>query len=293
MKKFEKSLQEGTLKVANANDYSSVMSSIYDDIIQDYLSTLNGLEDAKFLDGPFNVDNDTSKEIKQVVASTPGRWSASQSKSIIRIAELTLQKCVMSDGLTGIVIAGFGKSEIFPTLISYEIDGMISGNLKYIRTNFVDVDRKKDDGSGVVRKATVIPFAQKEMVERFLYGLDEKMQDDVSMFCNTAITAIGVKLLDKIQFATEADKSAIQRVLRDAEAAFVDGLKNDGFATLRKRSRAQIEDMVEFMPKPELAEMAEALVNLTSIKRRVSRGMETVGGPIDVAIISQSEGSCG
>ena len=48
--------------------------------------------------------------------------------------------------------------------------------------------------------------------------------------------------------------------------------------------------MVEFMPKPELAKMAEALVNLTSIKRRVSRGMETVGGPIDVALISQSEG---
>jgi hypothetical protein len=48
--------------------------------------------------------------------------------------------------------------------------------------------------------------------------------------------------------------------------------------------------MVEFMPKPELAKMAEALVELTSIKRRVTRGMETVGGPIDVAVISQSEG---
>ena len=48
--------------------------------------------------------------------------------------------------------------------------------------------------------------------------------------------------------------------------------------------------MVEFMPKPEMARMAEALVNLTSIKRRVSRGMETVGGPIDVAVISRSEG---
>lgn len=36
--------------------------------------------------------------------------------------------------------------------------------------------------------------------------------------------------------------------------------------------------------------MAEAVVNLTSIKKRVSRGMETVGGPIDVAVISQSEG---
>jgi hypothetical protein len=48
--------------------------------------------------------------------------------------------------------------------------------------------------------------------------------------------------------------------------------------------------MVEFMPISEMAKMAEALVNLTSIKRRVSRGMETVGGPIDVAVISRSDG---
>ena len=48
--------------------------------------------------------------------------------------------------------------------------------------------------------------------------------------------------------------------------------------------------MVEFMPKPELASMAESLVGLTSIKRKVSRGMETVGGPIDVAVISREDG---
>jgi hypothetical protein len=66
--------------------------------------------------------------------------------------------------------------------------------------------------------------------------------------------------------------------------------KKKAFDHIRSQSRKEIEDMVEFMPKPEMAKMAEALVNLTSIKRRVSRGMETVGGPIDVAIISQSEG---
>jgi hypothetical protein len=68
------------------------------------------------------------------------------------------------------------------------------------------------------------------------------------------------------------------------------GLKKSAFEEIRSKSRAEIQDMVEFMPKPELATMAEALINLTSIKRRVSRGMETVGGPIDVAVISQSEG---
>jgi hypothetical protein len=81
------------------------------------------------------------------------------------------------------------------------------------------------------------------------------------------------------------DKKALE-----AESAFLRGLNNQAFEKIRSQSQTEIEDMVEFMPKPELAKMAEALVNLTSIKRHVSRGMETVGGPIDVAVISQSEG---
>lgn len=54
--------------------------------------------------------------------------------------------------------------------------------------------------------------------------------------------------------------------------------------------RNKILEMVQFMPRAELAEMAESLVNLTSIKRRVSAEHETVGGPIDVAFVSKHDG---
>lgn len=36
--------------------------------------------------------------------------------------------------------------------------------------------------------------------------------------------------------------------------------------------------------------MAESLVNLTSFERRVTPDAETVGGPIDVAVISRGDG---
>jgi len=36
--------------------------------------------------------------------------------------------------------------------------------------------------------------------------------------------------------------------------------------------------------------MAESLVNLTSFKRRITAETETVGGPIDVAVISKGDG---
>ncbi len=47
---------------------------------------------------------------------------------------------------------------------------------------------------------------------------------------------------------------------------------------------------VAALPKDELAAMAEALVNLTSFKRKVTLETETVGGPIDVAVISKGDG---
>lgn len=48
--------------------------------------------------------------------------------------------------------------------------------------------------------------------------------------------------------------------------------------------------MIEVLPKDELSNMAEALVNLTAFKRRMSNSLETVGGPIDVAVISKGDG---
>ena len=41
------------------------------------------------------------------------------------------------------------------------------------------------------------------------------------------------------------------------------------------------------LPKEEQAGMAESVVSRTSFKRRVSHDAETVGGPIDVAVISK------
>ena len=48
--------------------------------------------------------------------------------------------------------------------------------------------------------------------------------------------------------------------------------------------------MVAMLPKEQLAELAEALIGLTSLRRRVSYDKETVGGPTDVAIITKGDG---
>lgn len=201
---------------------------------------------------------------------------------LVSISKKALLKSLASPNHTGIVIAGFGTKEKFPSLISFTIDGVIFDHLKFSETNFVDIDRNGD-------RASVIPFAQKEMVERFLYGLDSQIERLVTVWCKDAVPEIRKQILESLEMSAE-DKDMLTLRAQNAEQAFIDDLKNKRFEEIRTSSRSAIEGMVEFMPKPELGKMAEALVNLTSLKRRVSRGMETVGGPIDVAVISRTEG---
>src|SRR5690606_21401160 len=49
-------------------------------------------------------------------------------------------------------------------------------------------------------------------------------------------------------------------------------------------------DTVAILSKEDLAEMAESLIYLTYLKRRISSSEESVGGPIDVAIITKGDG---
>ncbi len=44
------------------------------------------------------------------------------------------------------------------------------------------------------------------------------------------------------------------------------------------------------LSKEDLAEMAESLIYLTYLKRRITFAEESVGGPVDVALISRGDG---
>ena len=61
--------------------------------------------------------------------------------------------------------------------------------------------------------------------------------------------------------------------------------------TVQAEYKNPLIEAITVLPKGELASMAEALVSLTAFKARMSADQrETVGGPIDVAVISKGDG---
>jgi hypothetical protein len=82
----------------------------------------------------------------------------------VQLAALLVQKQIVSASASGLVVAGFGDNELLPSLVSFEIDGIVGGRLKCI-------ERARFDGTRD-SEGTIIPFAQSDMVYRFMEGID-------------------------------------------------------------------------------------------------------------------------
>ena len=81
------------------------------------------------------------------------------------------------------------------------------------------------------------------------------------------------------------DEELTAKIKRAASAGIAGGIRN-----LKDVSRKELSSVVAHLSKKELAEFSYSLVELTSRKRRYSSQQETVGGPIDVAILTRNEG---
>jgi hypothetical protein len=219
---------------------------------------------------------------ESVQDAAPGITDAARER-IAKLCVAVLKSSHISNARTGLVIAGFGEEERFPTLVAFEIDGIFEGLIRYRKTDDCDIDRRGP-------RAYVRPFAQKDMVDRFLHGLDDRLREAITKYCGETVGKISKGIFDSITIADEGEREKLMNIAKEAEEAFLKNLSENVFRTTEMVSTREIEDMVEFMPKPELAKMAEALIDLTSIKRKVSQGMETVGGPVDVAVISKNDG---
>ena len=193
-----------------------------------------------------------------------------------------IHRDLFSPSDTGFVFAGFGSSELFPTILAFQADGIIADRLKKRPGKRVMIDRVK-----VV--ADIVPFAQREMVDRFLFGIDPGFEDAIPQYLEDALRKTGLSIIEERRPQKNVRDELKKKLERSIDVTLRE-FKTTAVAAIKDQYERDIRGIVSFMPKQELANFAESLVNITSIKRRVSAEQETVGGPIDVAVISRSDG---
>lgn len=208
--------------------------------------------------------------------------SVDSSRSLSQICGLIFCKNIFADYFTGVVIAGFGENEIFPSAVEYRLEAIVAGKLKFIQAQFAQASRE--------RNAMIMPFAQQEMVNTFVEGIDPVYKRTLQSYFSELLLKYPESILSSIP---ELDNPRKQELVEKLNLIAKDALNDFTQRTNQYTNNNHVVPVLQAvyaLPKDELAAMAESLVNLTSFKRKISLQAETVGGPIDVAVISKGDG---
>lgn len=183
---------------------------------------------------------------------------------------------------TGLVIAGYGEDDLFPSVSTYRLDLKVNGYLKHVH------QKQKSARIDFDNRAAIIPFAQSDMVATFIEGADPEYQRVVDTQVKNVLDELFRSLAEDVLEISEGDP--LQTMLKDLSGSTWARIKNELETARQDKFVTPLLEILISLPKTELASMAESMVSLTSLKRRLSDSAETVGGPVDVALISKGDG---
>lgn len=182
------------------------------------------------------------------------------------------------NGYVGIAIAGYGEQDIYPQMIHLHVSGYINGKLRFFLKEKAEISEKNS--------ASVTPLAQTDVMQTFLFGINGKFLEDLA---EAIPKQIGV-IIDRVgdDCFTEGNKNVVRSELNTVTESII----NHMTAIAGNNYMLPIMQSVSSLPIEELALLAESMINITSLRRKVAldRNIGTVGGPIDVSIISKGDG---
>ncbi len=182
------------------------------------------------------------------------------------------------DIFTGICFAGFGEKDLYPAALHIKTDGWYSDQVRYNVEDDISINSESD--------AMILPLAQKDVMETILYGIS----DD-------SLRALRYAMKKNKETAIEAASKMFRSEKRKKE---ITGLMENTF----KKVEEQYSELLykefdktflpatSFLAPEDMAGFAESMIRLTSMRRSivVDDDSATVGGPVDVAIITKCDG---
>ncbi|CAH2773586.1 MAG: hypothetical protein CBARDMAM_0288 [uncultured Caballeronia sp.] len=180
------------------------------------------------------------------------------------------------DSKIGIVFCGYGSAQIFPSLFEVSVAEFIGDNIVSKVGSQTRISRGLE--------SQIFQFATTSMVDVFTQGYGFEIWIAVQRAFREKSRHLVTSILTEI--GAENVVPDLEQHLERAEAEFrgqwTDQLYNSNFVNLRRS--------IGTLPVDEIVHLAETLVVLESLKEKVTSASQSVGGLVDVAIITRYEG---
>lgn len=177
--------------------------------------------------------------------------------------------------VSGIVFAGYGKAQFFPQLAERKISAFSGQSIVWAPGNTLTVTR--------AQPSHISQFATTSMVDVFTRGYGFDIYKAVDDAFTKAANRIAMELCQAANVAIPANAAAIvQQVNSDFNSEWTQSLHNQYFLN--------IQGAIGTLPIDEMVHLAETMIVLESLKEKVTSPSQSVGGPVDIAVIAREEG---
>jgi hypothetical protein len=176
---------------------------------------------------------------------------------------------------TGLVLSGYGAEDLYPHLITYKVHGFFGNRLVVEK---LQEELVTHDVPSVVKS-----FASSDATETFFTGAGQSLYGVVNEAFIKIAVPMAADLLGIPQNNLPVD--AIDKIIKAH-----DDFSSEWLGRAMDEHYFPFKRVVGNLPIDEMAHLGETLINLESLKERVTRPSESVGGPVDVAVITKHEG---
>ncbi len=227
---------------------------------------------------------DHRADIEEMI--TYGFQSFGLSKAAVQWLKEIAVYCVIKDlfleDVAGLVFAGFGSEERYPSVVTCFVSAVVGGIAKRAEASSDSID-------GNVRSKIRV-FADSEVTNAFIRGIDLNLER--RLYGGFRMMLHG--LVDHVASAfPQAESTKLQirdRFQRDFVPRYFEAFQRMIADYQQQTFINPILRVLEIAGRNELADTARQLVELNIFKKRLTAQKETVGGAVDVAVISRESG---
>ena len=182
-----------------------------------------------------------------------------------------------------LIFSGYGDKQDYPSLVSTIVCEGFDNRVNY-HVQPSDIIYISDK-----RPVAICPFAQADVINSILTGSHRNFIRQVADVVNNSFDSWNNFFFDSI----EDDDIDFIEFREKLEEVKTDDLLHDFYKQMNRNqdtSRHQWVKALENYDLQSMAALAESLIDLTGFHRILTFQQEGVGGPVDVAVISKSDG---